>query len=982
MDISYNRLKNLPEKLFGSVNVLKKLNLTANKLDKIDSGLFNTLKSVEILLLANNKIKDLKTESFKNLQNLKQLDLSHNKLEYLSESSFNNLNMLSTLSLTNNQISVLDEKIFHNMKNLFYLLIGSNQISVLPEKLFQNLSSLQLLDVSDNPITQLHKEAFISLKNLIKLFLVKTNITELPVIFSEQVDLKWFSLTSNKINKLNKSIFEKLINVNLLDISNNFLQEFDKDFFKNLSKLEWLNISNNQITSLDAKCFINLEKLTMLDISNNRLAAIDPSWFTDLKNLTSLDISCNNISSVNFKDFSSLIRLTTLNMFKNKLKECFFDSSININYLDLSSNQISEISFGQNKLEIIRLNNNQIKNIDLSQFQNIQEIYLNGNNLVDIKSSYNSSLKCLHIYENPFHEQKILEIENNFKNIDLKVRFLFSLNQPGYVKSIKNGNINDLSKNLEDLIKVDLETFGDISNTSAPLILGCNQFQNFFWEDIPMFSVITGVNGIGKTSLLQHIKQMLEISYRNTVDFKGIIIIPILIEEHEKTKDSFFFDQLIQEDLVYNLNKFKGSQLVDPSIRFKFRNKASIYSFKSVESCLSFLKKDIEELSSHLKKESFKYIQIKEKNNSYFLGREETNTEVNLANLSPGEKLILLLLIWQFIFNNYEVYGNTILLFDEPDAHLHPAAVHELIKILKKLVNLGIQIIFTTHSPITVNFIDDSNLFLLYEEKNQLKIRKGTTQHELSNALTSQLVNVEKPSKTLIVEGKDAEFYQTIKTILNKTEIYNIPYHFQINIISLNDELRNKSIIKQTIKAVKSFQLFYGIVDDDGDNDCGKIDYIENLFYLKRYAKENYILDPINVYFFLRNNPPKNDDLKNFVKNIQENIAKKFSKEYSDYTLNKIIELIYLNDERKNECVQLLEFIIGEFYEKMKTKAVASIIDNKTNAAHLFRLPLYFFKDQAPNLKNNFNKTSVIVKLYEDILINLRKNKNDLKEFH
>ena len=70
---------------------------------------------------------------------------------------------------------------------------------------------------------------------------------------------------------------------------------------------------------------------------------------------------------------------------------------------------------------------------------------------------------------------------------------------------------------------------------------------------------------------------------------------------------------------------------------------------------------------------------------------------VNLANLSPGEKLILLLLIWQFIFNNYEVYGSTVLLFDEPDAHLHPIAVHDLIKILEKLVHLGIQIIFTSH---------------------------------------------------------------------------------------------------------------------------------------------------------------------------------------------------------------------------------------------------------------------------------------------
>lgn len=61
-------------------------------------------------------------------------------------------------------------------------------------------------------------------------------------------------------------------------------------------------------------------------------------------------------------------------------------------------------------------------------------------------------------------------------------------------------------------------------------------------------------------------------------------------------------------------------------------------------------------------------------------------------------------------------------------------------------------------------------MFLLYEEKNQLKIRKGLTKHELSNTLTSQLVNITKPSKTLIVEGKDAEFYQEIKLILNKTE--------------------------------------------------------------------------------------------------------------------------------------------------------------------------------------------------------------------
>ena len=83
---------------------------------------------------------------------------------------------------------------------------------------------------------------------------------------------------------------------------------------------------------------------------------------------------------------------------------------------------------------------------------------------------------------------------------------------------------------------------------------------------------------------------------------------------------------------------------------------------------------------------------------------------------------------------------------------------------------------------------------------------------------------IEKPSKTLIVEGEDAEFYQAIKSTLNKTEIYNVPSHFQINIISLDKKLRNKSIIKQTLKAVKGIRTFYGIDYDDngGDGDGGR----------------------------------------------------------------------------------------------------------------------------------------------------------------
>jgi len=110
---------------------------------------------------------------------------------------------------------------------------------------------------------------------------------------------------------------------------------------------------------------------------------------------------------------------------------------------------------------------------------------------------------------------------------------------------------------------------------------------------------------------------------------------------------------------------------------------------------------------------------------------------VKINNLSPGEHLILLLLLWKYIFGKFEVYCRTILLFDEPDAHVHSSAVYNFLEILEKLARMGVQIIMTTHSPTTASYIDKENLYLLYNEENdeqsaQLKIRRGTSPYNIS----------------------------------------------------------------------------------------------------------------------------------------------------------------------------------------------------------------------------------------------------------
>ena len=195
------------------------------------------------------------------------------------------------------------------------------------------------------------------------------------------------------------------------------------------------------------------------------------------------------------------------------------------------------------------------------------------------------------------------------------------------------------------------------------------------------------------------------------------------------------------------------------------------------------------------------------------------------------------------------MHGKTILLLDEPDARLHPSAVYDMLNILKKRTDLGIQIIMTSHNPTTLCLAEDKNLFLLYEENFEVKIKSGLTKYEITNRLTSDLIHIEMPTKTLYVEGKDASFYKTLNKIINENSFYGIPFHFHLNITSLKKGFANKSKLIETVKVLE--KSVYGIVDDDDDCNCGNIEYVYNLFHMKRYAKENYILDLINVFFYI-----------------------------------------------------------------------------------------------------------------------------------
>ncbi len=125
-------------------------------------------------------------------------------------------------------------------------------------------------------------------------------------------------------------------------------------------------------------------------------------------------------------------------------------------------------------------------------------------------------------------------------------------------------------------------------------------------------------------------------------------------------------------------------------------------------------------------------------------------------------------------------------MLDEPDAHMHPSAVKGLVESVFNLVDQGIQIIITTHNPTTVSFFKEENLFLLCKNNDKLEIKHGLSQQSVIFNLTSNLVMVNSPKKTLFVEGQDANFYKKMEQIILKNfPIYKIPFHFYLNIMPL-----------------------------------------------------------------------------------------------------------------------------------------------------------------------------------------------------
>lgn len=238
-----------------------------------------------------------------------------------------------------------------------------------------------------------------------------------------------------------------------------------------------------------------------------------------------------------------------------------------------------------------------------------------------------------------------------------------------------------------------------------------NGKRHIEWDLRPDVNILSGVNGVGKSTILQRvIKHLMTV---NTFDRKDDGV--QLTYDSKENKD-FRFDVIrsfdrpaVSSDL---LNKMTGAQLHSELDFLLYQLQRSYLDFQvnlSNRMIALFTSADPEaqQKAQRMAQEKTHFLDlidglfcdtgksvVRERNELYFLSHNE---EIPPYLLSSGEKQMLIILLTVLL----ECRQPYVLFLDEPEVSLHIEWQQRLIGLIRTL-NPNAQIILTTHSPAVI----------------------------------------------------------------------------------------------------------------------------------------------------------------------------------------------------------------------------------------------------------------------------------------
>uniref|UniRef100_K3WZE1 Uncharacterized protein n=1 Tax=Globisporangium ultimum (strain ATCC 200006 / CBS 805.95 / DAOM BR144) TaxID=431595 RepID=K3WZE1_GLOUD len=407
LDLSKNRLQNLPGEMFAHLFTLQALNLSDNELEALPAEI-GEARDLQVLDLHGNQLRAV-PDQIKHLHYLKVLDLAYNQLQTFGGECCDGLLALEELNLSSNRLESLSESVGSLSALQTLLLRGNPTLKVLPGAL-QRLGGLITWDFSACAQKRIGKDVFgPSLSNLRALTLAHNMLSSLPAGIGKVKWLQALDVKNNLLISLPPQLCE-LTELVVLNAKSNKLARLLQEIGCLLA-LESLFLSSNKLSELPPTIGL-LVNLRRLDLQSNRLQNV-PMEMGALAQLEELNLSWNEITALP-EEIGCLASLRTVNLSHNRIShlpdaivlwQSLETLSCNHNwlttpltpslrelqtlrYIDLSQNQLTQLEpciYELVNLEVLNLASNHItflpKEMVAATYINLRKLDLYNNRL-------------------------------------------------------------------------------------------------------------------------------------------------------------------------------------------------------------------------------------------------------------------------------------------------------------------------------------------------------------------------------------------------------------------------------------------------------------------------------------------------------------------------------------------------------------------------------------------------------------------------
>ncbi|QIH75004.1 AAA family ATPase [Macrococcoides canis] len=323
----------------------------------------------------------------------------------------------------------------------------------------------------------------------------------------------------------------------------------------------------------------------------------------------------------------------------------------------------------------------------------------------------------------------------------------------------------------------------------------------------------------------------------------------------------------------------------------------------------------------------------------------ETDTYSFLANSSGQDNLgQILLAVFSFenLKKNYSLYSGGILLIDEIDSTLHPAAQFKLLNFLKKKSKeLDLQIVFTTHSNTLLEYItflqskSNDNAITnnyIYNSRGKVETKFNPSMTFINNNLTETFSgNSIQKKVTVITEDRIGRWFLKKILRLNESDIYD-KLEFSDTQIGWTEIIK---LIRNDYSLFSKILIFLDPDISNKDNDKQLKDALNGTAYFNKINKANG-----NIFYL-----PYGENIETLFWTYLENL----DIDHNFYYDRRIEELAISSDIIKNEGPNSDKY---NQYSNELTKRKKWFEDNKFICDILFE---YWSKDNQESLKSFYN---------------------------